>query len=428
MPSRAVRSAERKAPVDVAYDNAVAWLGRQVSPEDAQYNETYLPMLDKMKGYVGDDVDAFNALFEVFQYHIDVKNYILDNFTEEDPTRTMLMYNLRVAWEHWGQDLSRGGELYADFGEELDRLVANPRTDVDMMWRPRAPAAYHRHDFTGMSKQEIAAFVRSYNGAAPLDLRGVDLSYTDLTGVNLMGANLEGANLSNTRLSGANFSFTNLRNAHLQYGQVYDMRGISFVGANMEGADLTNMIITGIGDFSGANLTGATMRRAHLEFALLNANFTGADLAQARVLSADLRGANLRGANLTEAMMSGANLQKSNLRGAEMTGAVLEHANLQGADMQEANIVAVNFRDAIIIGADLTGAHLDGSVFTGALFGIPANATIEQGHLMIPDGTGRRRIVRLDVEAARQADKTRFPSRYYDLLTYEQQNSVYATF
>ena len=77
--------------------------------------------------------------------------------------------------------------------------------------------------------------------------------------------------------------------------------------------------------------------------AILDYNFSEADLR-----GADLRGADLRGADLSRADLSRADLSEADLRGADLRGADLSRADLSEADLR---------------GADLRGADLDFSCF-----------------------------------------------------------------
>jgi len=77
-------------------------------------------------------------------------------------------------------------------------------------------------------------------------------------------------------------------------------------------------------NLSGADLSGADLRRANLS----GADLSGADLRRANLSGADLYGADLYGADL-----SGADLSGADLRRADLSGADLRRANLSGADL-----------------------------------------------------------------------------------------------
>lgn len=140
-------------------------------------------------------------------------------------------------------------------------------------------------------------------------------------------------------------------------------------------------------DLSGANLVGATLRKAQLA----GVNLRGADLSEAELAGADLRNADLRqarltGANLVDADLSGANLSESDLCGADLRRANVRNANLRlcdltaarlsitdlrgaslgGAVLKESTLTGSHFGDAALFGCNLNGADLDGCDFSGA--------------------------------------------------------------
>ena len=105
---------------------------------------------------------------------------------------------------------------------------------------------------------------------------------------------------------------------------------LSYSGNNLEpGADLTGAGLRDadlqFADLSYADKTGADLRFTYLDYAdLTNARLTSAVLWQAELDAADLTGADLTGANLSYA----------DLTGADLTGANLSYADLSGADLQ----------------------------------------------------------------------------------------------
>ena len=107
-------------------------------------------------------------------------------------------------------------------------------------------------------------------------------------------------------------------------------------------------------DLSGADLSGADLRRANLS----GADLSDADLRRANLRRADLSGADLRRANLSGAYLSDADLRRANLSGADLSGADLRRANLSDADLRRANLSGADLRRANLSDADLRRANL----------------------------------------------------------------------
>ena len=95
-------------------------------------------------------------------------------------------------------------------------------------------------------------------------------------------------------------------------------------------------------DLSGADLSGADLRRANLS----GADLSDADLRRANLRRVDLSGADLRRANLSGANLSDADLRRANLSGADLSGADLRRANLSDADLRRANLSDADLRRA----------------------------------------------------------------------------------
>ena len=143
-------------------------------------------------------------------------------------------------------------------------------------------------------------------------------------------------------------------------------------------------------DLANANFNGANLAEAALDYAdLIQSNFRNAKLQRAgffraKLLRADLGNANLQGARFENAHLEGAtlceaNLEEVNFRYADLQGANLFNADLRGADLllanlEKTNLIETNFREAIlqgvkfkesnglqawqIAGADVSGADL----------------------------------------------------------------------
>lgn len=145
---------------------------------------------------------------------------------------------------------------------------------------------------------------------ARLDLRNQDLRGLRLGTFATAYADLAEADLQEADLGGGHWFACNFVDADLR---------AALVGK----ADLTASVLRGV------RATGLRGQRV----TLVDADLTGAGLAEATLRSANLRGArlvgaDLRGANLQRASLVGADLARADLRGADLTGALLSGARL----------------------------------------------------------------------------------------------------
>ncbi|MEC7500146.1 MAG: pentapeptide repeat-containing protein [Planctomycetota bacterium] len=109
----------------------------------------------------------------------------------------------------------------------------------------------------------------------------------------------------------------------------------------------------------GADLTGAGLRDADLQFADLSyADMTGADLRFTYLDYADLTDAFLTGADLQNADLQFADLSYADLTGADLYDATLFYTDMEGADLTNANLRTADLRFADLSYADLSGADL----------------------------------------------------------------------
>ena len=142
-------------------------------------------------------------------------------------------------------------------------------------------------------------------------------------------------------------------------------------------------------DFTGANFRNARMMRTDFERAyLFCADLSGADACEANFRRADLRGVNLR-----DACLEGANLDEADLREAVLAVASAEgqlafsggvaaetrssgpvtysvdftNCSLKNARLRSSKLKGANFTGAMMQGADLAGANLSGANFSGAV-------------------------------------------------------------
>ena len=218
---------------------------------------------------------------------------------------------------------------------------------------------------------------RRENPEVKLDLRGGDLRRADLRGADLQHADLRGASLKYAKLGAVRLFCGDLRRADLRHANLH--------GASLEYADLSRAKLSYAFLFDAnlrfSKLTSADLSKANLSYALLgkdlrNADFSYANLGNARLQRADLRGSKFHGADLNHANffqaklsnadlsalnLSGANLSGANLSGANLGGARLRGANLSGAKLSNADLSDANLSDADLTGARPSGTNLNGA-------------------------------------------------------------------
>lgn len=200
-----------------------------------------------------------------------------------------------------------------------------------------------------ISRADIEALIGKAAGQ-PIDLTDKALSGLDLSGLNLRGANLRTARLNKTNLRGADLTGANLEQAWFIKA---DLSGAKLVGAkmfgitardaNLSGADLSRSMP--IGDFRGANMSGATLVDLKGGADLKNQSM---GLMRAVFVSVNLKGANLKGANLGRSR-----LEYADLTDADLTDVVLMGSDLSGANLTGATVAGADFKNVEVGGARL---------------------------------------------------------------------------
>jgi uncharacterized protein YjbI with pentapeptide repeats len=171
-------------------------------------------------------------------------------------------------------------------------------------------------------------------------------------------------------------------------------RGCDLAGAKLETTPRPDVAY--YGNFSGANLSGATFEPSDVPgysspaVVVQKWDFTNANLSNVSGLNnAFMNDAVLRGANLSHTDLSGTSLDNADLSGAKLNDAVLDGstrlsgANLTGADLSgldlhsvtqlslaklsKANLSDTNLRTQDLSGVDLSAADLSNSLFDGAI-------------------------------------------------------------
>jgi uncharacterized protein YjbI with pentapeptide repeats len=197
------------------------------------------------------------------------------------------------------------------------------------------------HRETGVALADVFAgadlprVVRAYAELSGADARSANLRHADLCNADLRGAHFDGATLTGadatlSETAGSFFPHALLDDARLQ-GMNKRYQGV--VETDFSGADLTRATLKN-SNLSGARFTNAILRRADLTRCNLSgADFSGADLTDASLAFANLSGATLRHASLVGTLLSGANLERAVLDGADLTLATLSGVRLVGADV-----------------------------------------------------------------------------------------------
>ena len=196
------------------------------------------------------------------------------------------------------------------------------------------------------------ALVSIYSGSTTTDDNGVFV-FRDvkLDGITLYHTNFSGADL-------AGLDFTPVK-AWLVLPR------LNFTGANLSGVTLVRAHLNG-SIFKEANLQGANLTRSYFDREdFSGANLQGANLSKAVLAEANLRGANLSQTNLSDTAFRAADLSGATLRGAVLTETNLLHTNLTNADLREITLhPAFSNRNpyidssAILRGVDLRGADI----------------------------------------------------------------------
>jgi uncharacterized protein YjbI with pentapeptide repeats len=147
--------------------------------------------------------------------------------------------------------------------------------------------------------------------------------------------------------------------AHLRSG---DFTGASLAGAKFLGADLreAKFECEQIGGWPGFFSVGHTGKDT------ICAELRGTNFALAQLQGASLIGAQLQHAIFTEAQLQGAVLNDAQLQGALLAFVPLQGASLQGAQLQGAFLVRVQLQGANLVRVQLQGTYLGGARLEGA--------------------------------------------------------------
>lgn len=150
--------------------------------------------------------------------------------------------------------------------------------------------------------------------------------------------------LPGVRIEGGDFSRARFMRAFLVR---MDGAGSIFAGADFSLANLTDARMVDA-QCERANFSGATMARVDLS----RAQLTGADFA-----NAEMPEASFVQARLTDATLTGAKAMRANFLRADLRNASLSYARLDGADFAQADLQGARFNGATLNGANFATAR-----------------------------------------------------------------------
>jgi uncharacterized protein YjbI with pentapeptide repeats len=223
---------------------------------------------------------------------------------------------------------------------------------VCLAGRDLAGADLRGVDFSGADLREIL-------------LEQADLSGAKFTGANLAGAVFAGATLDGTDFSGANLAnanFCHSKGTAIRFAGA-NLASARAIEAIWPQAELSDAVLD---DFIAMkiDLTGATLDRAHVHRATLiearadGSSWRGASIEKTVALLAALERANFSGASLHKAVLMDAKLHASVWIGATLKSIYGGgKADWSGADLREAKADACGWHGASFAGADLRDGH-----------------------------------------------------------------------
>jgi uncharacterized protein YjbI with pentapeptide repeats len=197
-------------------------------------------------------------------------------------------------------------------------------------------------------------------GETSVNLRGRDLRYarldrSDLHQADLTGADLEGASLQMADLRGVRMVCTDI-GALLLGGDGDEAKCARARRANFTRAQLMDARLSGI-DLQGAIFDEADMTGADLSQGLMKgAKFNGTQLGRAELSGASFHGASFLGAQMQGSNLAGAKMMLADLKSASLNGAFMIHAQLEGASLDNADLTAADLQQARLHGARFTQA------------------------------------------------------------------------
>jgi len=164
-----------------------------------------------------------------------------------------------------------------------------------------------------------------------------DISFLDLHGLDLSGLDLSGALLTGSDLRGANLEGSKLESVFAQ-------------DAEMDGAC-----------FKDVMLCYSLLQRV----SLAGADFSGADLAEAKVFLCNLQAAKFIKASLVGAEMLGCDMSNSRFELSNLQGVIMRESELEGAEFNSCDLREVDFRKATLLSARFESVVVEGAIYYG---------------------------------------------------------------
>ncbi len=198
-------------------------------------------------------------------------------------------------------------------------------------------------------------------GETSINLRGRDLRYarldrSDLHQADMTGADLEGASLQLADLRGVKMACNDIGTLLLG-GDGEAAKCTRARRANFSRANLTEARLAGV-DLQGSIFDDAEMTGADLSQGLMKGTrFNGTQLGRAELSGGSFHGASFLGAHLQGSNLAGAKMLLADLKSASLIGAFMMHAQLEGASLDNADLTAADLQQARLHGASL--AHVD---------------------------------------------------------------------
>lgn len=233
-------------------------------------------------------------------------------------------------------------------------------------------ADFSKANLSGAKLDALQGDGMLFSGAVLDDasLNKADFTEAEMSGASLQRAKVTDATFENAVLNGADFQdaaglrpgfeAANLAQARLN-GVQLDRAG--FAGASLDQCDFSDATLPKA-SFKGATGKGARFTRAKLINArggeatmLEEADFTDADLRNARFMQAKLPDVDFTGAQMQESNFSGCDLRNSRLHGVNALKARFVHADFRGGDARGGHFLFAKLGKADLRKADFRDAH-----------------------------------------------------------------------